>query len=147
MFLRFLIAEGYCRSSLLGAIPVVPHWRLSSLPRYLPSEDVERLIASCDRSSSMGKRDRAVLLLLARLGLRAGDIVQMRLGDIDWKNAWVHVSGKGRCQTRLPLTQEVGQAIATYVQVGRPPARTDALFLRSRAPFHAFASHAAVSVI
>jgi integrase/recombinase XerD len=87
MFLRFLIVEGHCRSSLLGAIPVVPHWRLSSLPRYLPSEDVERLIASCDRSSPVGKRDRAVLLLLARLGLRAGDIVQMRLRDIDWKDA------------------------------------------------------------
>ena len=147
MFLRFLIAEGYCRSSLLGAIPVVPHWRLSSLPRYLPSEDVERLIGSCDRSSSVGKRDRAVLLLLARLGLRAGDIVQMRLRDIDWKDAWVHVSGKSRRQTRLPLTQEVGQAIAAYLQTGRPPARTDALFLRSRAPFRALCSHAAVSVL
>ena len=147
MFLRFLIVEGHCRSSLLGAIPVVPHWRLSSLPRYLPSEDVERLIASCDRSSPVGKRDRAVLLLLARLGLRAGDIVQMRLRDIDWKDAWVHVSGKSHRQTRLPLTQEVGQAIAAYVQTGRPPARTDALFLRSRAPFRGFASHAAVSVL
>jgi integrase/recombinase XerD len=77
---------------------------------------VERLIASCDPSSSMGKRDRAILLLLARLGLRAGDIVQMHLGDIDWKGAWIHVSGKSRRQTRLPLTQEVGQAIAAYVR-------------------------------
>lgn len=147
MFLRFLIAEGHCRAGLLGAIPVVPHWRLTSLPRYLPPEDVERLIASCDPSSPMGKRDRAILLLLARLGLRAGDIVQMRLPDIDWKGAWIHVSGKSRRQTRLPLTQEVGQAIAAYVQAGRPPAHTDALFLRSRAPFRALGSHCAVSMI
>lgn len=111
MFLRFLIAEGRCRASLLAAIPVLAHWRLSSLPRYLPPEDVECLIDSCNLSSPVGKRDRAILLLLARLGLRAGDIVQLRLHDIDWKGAWIHVSGKSRRQTRLPLTQEVGEAI------------------------------------
>ena len=147
MFLRFLTTEGHCRAGLLGAIPVVPHWRLASLPRYLPPQDVERLIASCAPSSPAGLRDRAILLLLARLGLRAGDIVQMPLSDIDWKNAWLHVSGKNRRQTRLPLTQEVGQAIATYVQSGRPSAHTDALFLRSRAPFRALGSHCAVSMI
>lgn len=147
MFLRFLTAEGHCRAGLLGAIPLVAHWSLASLPRYLPAEDVERLIASCDRSSPVGKRDRAILLLLARLGLRAGDIVQMRLGDVDWKSAWLHVNGKSRRQTRLPLTHEVGQAIATYLQSARPPAPTDALFLRSRAPLRALGSHCAVSVI
>ena len=147
MFLRFLIAEGQCRAGLLGAIPVLPHWRLASLPRYIPSEGVERIIASCDLSSATGKRDRAILLLLARLGLRAGDIVQLRLQDIDWKGAWIHVSGKSRCQTRLPLSQEVGQAIVAYLQEWRPKAHCDALFLRSRAPFRAFGSHAAVSVL
>jgi integrase/recombinase XerD len=147
MFLRFLIAEGRCRADLLGAIPVVPCWRLTSLPRYLPPEDVERLIACCNPASRIGKRDRAILLLLARLGLRAGDIVQMRLTDIDWKGAWVQVSGKSRRQTRLPLTHEVGQAIATYIQAGRIPAQTDALFLRSRAPFRTLGSHCAVSTI
>jgi site-specific recombinase XerD len=147
MFLRFLTAEGRCRAGLLGAIPVVPNWRLASLPRYLPAEHVERLLASCDLSSSVGKRDRAILLLLARLGLRAGDIVQMRLADIDWKSACLHVSGKNRRQTRLPLTQEVGHAIATYLQSARLPAPTNALFLRSRAPFRALGSHCAVSMI
>ena len=147
MFMRFLIAEGRCRAGLLGAIPVLAHWRLTSLPRYLPAEDVERIIGSCDVFSPVGKRDRAILLLLARLGLRAGDIVQMRLQDVDWKAAWIHVSGKSRHQTRLPLTQEVGQAIAIYLQEGRPAGDTDALFLRSRAPFRALASHAAVSVL
>jgi integrase/recombinase XerD len=145
MFLRFLTAESRCRAGLLGAIPVLPHWRLASLPRYLPPEDVERLIGSCDLPSPMSKRDRAILLLLARLGLRAGDIVQMRLRDIDWKGAWIHVSGKSRRQTRLPLSQEVGQAIVAYVQEGRPAAHTDALFLRARAPFRALGSHCPVS--
>ncbi len=147
MFLRFLVAEGECRAGLLGAIPILAHWHLTALPRYLPPEDVERLIASCDLSSPVGKRDRAILVLLARLGLRAGDIVQMRLQDIDWKGAWIHVSGKNRRQARLPLSQEVGHAIVAYLQEGRPPARTDVLFVRSRAPFRALASHCAVSVL
>lgn len=147
MFLRFLIAEGRCPAGLLGAIPTLAHWRLSSLPRYFPSADVERLIASCDLSLPVGKRDRAILLLLARLGLRAGDIVQMRLQDIDWKDASIQVSGKSRRQTRLPLSQEVGKAIIAYLQDSRPAACSDALFLRSRAPFRALGSHCAVSVL
>jgi site-specific recombinase XerD len=147
MFLRFLIAEGRCPAALLGAIPTLAHWRLSPVPRYLPPEDIERLIASCDVSSPAGLRDRAILLLLARLGLRAGDIVGLRLQDLDWKNAWISVCGKGRQQTRLPLSREVGCAIVAYLQKGRPPADTDALFLRTRAPFRALRSHCAVSVL
>lgn len=147
MFLRFLIADGKCAAGLDAAIPVLAHWRLSSLPRYLQSEEVERVIASCDPTSPVGRRDRAILLLLARLGLRAGDIVQLRLGDIDWKGAGIHVCGKGHHQTRLPLTQEVGNAVVAYLQNGRPRTDTDTLFIRSRAPFRAFASHCAISVI
>jgi integrase/recombinase XerD len=147
MFLRFLIAEGKCAVGLDGAIPVLAHWRLSALPRYLQVDEVERLIASCDITSPVGKRDRAILLLLARLGLRAGDIVQLRFCDIDWKGAWLHVSGKGRRQTRLPLTHEVGQALVVYLKDGRPRTDTDVVFVRSRAPFQAFRSHCNVSVI
>jgi integrase/recombinase XerD len=106
MFLRFLVSEGQCAANLEAAIPVLAHWRLSSLPRYLLPEDVERVITSTDPSTPVGRRDRAILLLLARMGLRAGDIVKLRLGDIDWKEATVLVSGKGRRQARLPLTQE-----------------------------------------
>jgi integrase/recombinase XerD len=147
MFLRFLISGGHCASGLEGAIPVLAHWRLASLPRYLPEEDVERLIASCDLTSPVGTRDRAILLLLARLGLRAGDIVHLRLNDLDWEGAWVRVCGKGRRQTRLPMTQEVGQALVAYLETGRPRTATDAVFVRSRAPFREFRSHCAVSVI
>jgi integrase/recombinase XerD len=147
MFLRFLIAEGKCAVDLADAIPVVAHWKLSTLPRYLQSEDVERVIASCNLDSSVGRRDRAILLLLARMGFRAGDIVQIQLEDIDWKGAWISVTGKSRRQTKFPLTQEVGQAIINYLQNGRPGTGTTALFVGSRAPFRAFANHCAISVI
>ena len=147
MFLRFLIANSYCAVGLEAAIPTLAHWRLSTLPRYLQPEEVERVIASCDPSSPVGRRDRAILLLLARLGLRAGDIVHLRLSDIDWNNASIQVCGKGRRQTLLPLTQEMGQAIADYLQNGRPRSSTDTIFVRCRAPFRSFHSHCAVSAI
>jgi len=147
MFVRFLIAEGKCAVGLDAAIPVLAHWRLSSLPRYLQPEQVERIIASCDLNTPVGRRNRAILLLLARLGLRAGDVVKLRLGDIDWQGAWLYATGKGRRQTRLPLTQEVGYAIVNYLQDGRPQTDTDVLFIRSLAPFRAFVSHSAISVI
>jgi site-specific recombinase XerD len=113
----------------------------------LSGDEVERVIASCDVASGVGMRDRAILLLPARLGLRAGDIVQLRLSDIDWKQAWIHVSGKGRRETRLPLSHEVGAALVTYLTSGRPQTETDAVFVRVRAPLGAFHSHCAVSVI
>lgn len=147
MFVRFLIAQGRCPLGLEAAIPVLAHWRLASLPRYLPPDAVERLIASCDPASPVGRRDRAILVLLARLGLRAGDIVQLRLDDIDWRGAWLHVRGKSRRPTRLPLTQEVGQALVAYLEGGRPRTAAPAVFVRCRAPFDAFRSHSAVSVI
>jgi len=147
MFLRFLITEGKCSDDLIAAIPVLAHWRLSSLPRYLQPEEVERIIASCESDSPVSKRDRAILLLLARLGLRAGDILRLYLGDIDWEEARIRVSGKGRRQAWLPLTQEVGHAVVAYLQGGRPRIDSDVLFIRARAPFRAFASHSAISVI
>jgi integrase/recombinase XerD len=146
-FLRFLIADGRCAAGLDAAIPALAHWRLSTLPRYLQPEDVERVIASCDSTTQVGRRDRAILLLLARMGLRAGDIFRLRPGDIDWKEASIRVAGKGRRQASLPLTQEIGDAIIAYIKDGRPKTDSDALFIRSRAPFRAFASHCAISMI
>jgi len=96
------------------SVPVLAHWRLSSLPRYLQPEEVERIISSCDPHSPVGRRDRAILLL-ARLGLRAGGIVKLRLDDIDWEAAVIRVSGKGRREVRLPLAQEVGWALVGYL--------------------------------
>ena len=94
-YLNFLATHAECRPWLDRAIPTVPQWRLSALPRYLPAEDVERLISSCDLSKPHGIRDRAILLLLARLGLRAGDVLNMRLDDIDWSNGTLRVPRQG----------------------------------------------------
>lgn len=146
-FIRFLAVEGKCSTTLEAAIPALAHWRLASLPRYLQPEEVERVISSCEREAKVSRRDRAILLLLARLGLRAGDIVQLRLGDINWGEAWISVAGKGRHQTRLSLSQDVGDAIAAYLESDRPPLNTDRLFICSRAPFRAFTSHCAVSML
>jgi len=146
-FLRYLIAEGRCAAGLDACIPALAHWRLSSLPRYLQPEEVERVIASCSATSSAGIRDRAIVLLLARAGLRAGDILRLCFSDLDWKEATIRVVGKGRRQTLLPMTQEVGDAILTYIKNGRHPIDNDTLFIRSRAPFGPFASHCAISVI
>jgi len=146
-FLRYLIAEGRCATGLDACIPALAHWRLSSLPRYVQPEEVERVIALCSTTSSAGIRDRAILLLLARVGLRAGDILQLRLSDLDWKEATIRVVGKGRRQTLLPMTQEVGDAILTFINNGRHSTDNDTLFIRSRAPFGPFASHCAISMI
>lgn len=147
MFVRFLIADGHCAVGLDAAIPRVAHWRLAALPRSLQPDDVERVIASCDPASPVGRRDRAILLLLARLGLRAGDVAHLRLRDIDWQGAWIHVCGKSRRETRLPLSQEVGRAIVGYLQHGRPRITIDAVFVRCRAPLRALDSPGAVTAI
>lgn len=131
-FLRWLVAQDRCATDLAEAVPKVPTWRLAKLPRYLPADDVERIIAACDRSSSVARRDRAMLLLLARLGLRAGDVVGLRLGDLEWEQGRLRVAGKGRRETRLPLPQDVGDAILGYLESERPAAATDHVFLTAR---------------
>lgn len=103
VYLRFLGASGACRLELMHAVPTVPHWRLSTMPRYLPTGDVERVIASCDVSKAHGARDKAILLLLARLGLRAGDVFDLRLGDICWAEGTLQVFDKGHREVCLPL--------------------------------------------
>jgi integrase/recombinase XerD len=146
-FVRFLITSGLCPAGLDGAIPILAYWHLSTLPRYLQAEEVERIVGACSNNTTVGMRNRAIVLLLARLALRAGDIVHLRLGDIDWKEGWILVSGKGRRESRLPLSKEVGKAIAAYVTGPRPLVDTDTLFVRSRAPLRGFTSHCAISMI
>jgi hypothetical protein len=105
MLLRCLVAEGRCASDLDGAIPVLVHRRLSSLPRYLAADDVERVIASCDRASAVGQRDRAILLLLARLGLRAGDIAGLALDALNWHAGCLKVCCKSRRDVGCPCVR------------------------------------------
>ena len=138
-YLNFLATHRECRPWLDRAIPTVPQWRLSALPRYLPAEDVERLISSCDLSKPHGIRDRAILLLLARLGLRAGDILNMRLDDIAWADGTLRVRGKGRREVQLPLPQDAGDALLGYLETTRPSVACEHVFLRLSAPHRPFA--------
>jgi site-specific recombinase XerD len=137
-FLRYLAVEGRCRAGLADVVPGYAHWRLADLPRYLTAEQVNRLIAACDGEAVERRRDRAILLLLARLGLRPGDVAQLRLDDIEWETGSMRVSGKSRYEVRLPLPQDVGDAIAAYLG-GRPSTcPSDHVFLRNIAPFRPF---------
>ena len=134
MYLRFLGATGRCAAGLEGAIPTMPCWRLSALPRYLPPEQVEQLIRSGDNRTLLGARDRAILLLLARLGLRAGDIAGLSFGDLDWRAGRVKVCGKSRREVWLPLPQDAGDAALWYLKK-RPAVPIDRVFLCVQAPF------------
>ena len=138
MFLRFLITQGRCHPELLLAIPAIAGWRRSSLPSYLSAQEIERVIHACDGANAIAARDRAVLLLLARLGLRAGDVAAMQLNDIDWKQGLLRVSGKNRRQTSLPLPQDVGEALLHYLTGHRPHIDTDHVFVTVVAPFVPF---------
>lgn len=132
--LRFLHLRGLVSESLAWAVPSVAGWREASLPRALPSAQVQRLLSSCDRSTAVGQRDFAVLMLLARLGLRAGEVAALELDDIDWRAGEVVVRGKGRREERLPLPVDVGAAIVRYLQDGRPLGASRGLFMHVRAP-------------
>ena len=146
-FIRFLNFHGECHDDLAIAIPAVAHWRLARLPRCLSAEELNRLIASSNGTTPGRLRDRAILLMLARLGLRSGDVAALRLSDIDWNNGTLRVTGKGRYQVRLPLPQDVGDALLRYLD-GRPAnVVTDHVFMRSNAPCRPFISGDGVSSV
>lgn len=145
--LRWLHVRGEIDVDLAGCVPAVAGWRQTSLPRGLEDEDVERLLRSCDRRKSVGRRDYAALLLMARVGLRAGEVAALELDDINWKAGEFLVRGKGRKQARLPLPYEVGEAIAAYLQRGRPRYPCRKLFLRSRAPYVGLSQPAVTSLV
>jgi len=139
-FLGYLFQAGRSRTNLAMAVPTVAGWRLSELPRYLEVAQVEKLLRSCDRRRKVGKRNYAVLLLLARLGLRAGEVSTLTLNDIDWDAGELRIRGKGDRVDRLPLPKDVGQAIADYLQKGRPRCSSRRVFIQSKAPYVGFAS-------
>jgi site-specific recombinase XerD len=140
MFVRFLVAVGRCDAHLDRAVPTVAHWRLRSLPSYLPAKEIERVISACSRSTSIGRRDRAIILLLVRLGLRRSDVQTLTLDDIDWKRGRLRVAGKTRRTTWLPLPQEVGDALLSYLKRGRPRSHNERVFLRTVAPYRELSS-------
>ena len=144
-FLRYLAIEEKCRAGLDRAIPTVSGWRLSSLPRSLSSCDLESTIETCDIETRQGIRNRAILLLLSRLGLRASDVAGLGLTDFDWDDATVLASGKSRREARLPLPQDVGDAVLQYLEY-RPDSDTDRVFIRLRAPLGALGVRAVSAV-
>ena len=133
-FLRFLFLRGEIAVDLTAAVPSVRRWRKATVHPYLRPEEVEQLLGACDRTTANGRRDHAVLLLLARLGMRAREVAAMEISDLRWRAGEFLVRGKGRVYQRLPLLPDVGAAIALYLRDGRPDSPCRKVFLRNDAP-------------
>ena len=126
------------KRDLAAAVPVVPNWSLSGIPRAIGADQVQQLLQSIDQCTALGRRDYAIVLLLARLGLRSGEIMSLELDDIDWHVGQVQVRGKSGQRNALPLPPDVGKAIAAYLQQGRPQNASRRVFLRTKAPIRGF---------
>jgi site-specific recombinase XerD len=146
-FLRFLFLRGKMERDLSGCVPMVRKWQQASIPCVLTPKQIEQVLASTDLSTPRGRRDHAILLLLARLGLRAGEIVTLELGDICWRVGELVVRTKGRVLDRLPLLSDVGEALARYIQMDRPRSESRRVFLRMIAPHQGLTGPAAVGHI
>jgi integrase/recombinase XerD len=145
--LRFGQLRGLTSAELALAVPRAANRRGAGLPRSLPLRDVTRLLASCDRRTSRGRRDYAVLLMLARLGLRAGELAALRLDDVDWRAAEIDIPGKGGRRERMPLPDDVGQALVGYLRRGRPETSDRRLFVRLDAPRTGLSSGAVTAMV
>jgi len=146
-FCHFLFLRGHTPRDLYESVPTVRKWRQSSVPTFLTPEQEEVIIASTDRSTPCGRRDYAILLLLARLGLRAGEIVALELGDIRWRSGELVIHGKGRMVEHVPLISDVGEALAVYLQTDRGASASRRVFLRMWAPRVGLAGPAAIGHI
>jgi integrase/recombinase XerD len=146
-FLRFARYRGEVCTDLAACVPRVAHWREATLPKYLSPSEVQIVLASCNCETPIGKRDYAILLLLARLGLRAGEVVGLELGDIDWYNGVITVHGKRSRVSQFPLPSDVGTALADYVQNGRQRISSRRIFLRASAPVRPLSGPGAISDI
>ena len=146
-FLRYVRYRDGGLPDLAAAVPVVANWSMTSVPRAIPADRVQRLLASIDRTTVVGRRDYAILLLFARLGLRLSEVSLLELDDIDWQTATLHVRTKGGGRNDLPLSHEVGEAIADYLHHGRPSSDSRHVFLRVRAPICGFRSNRGVGLV
>lgn len=144
-FFRYLLVRGETTTNLAGAVQMVAEWRMQNLPKSLEPEQVQQLLKHCTLKSAVGRRDYAILLLLARLGLRGGEIAHLSLDAIDWEAGELILFGKSRRLDRLPLPRDVGKAIAAYLQQDRPPCSSRRLFVRVRAPHDGFKSSGAIA--
>jgi site-specific recombinase XerD len=146
-FLRYLMHQGLIMVELAGCVPVVARWSLSEIPKSLPAGTVQRVLAQQDRTTAVGRRNFAILMLLARLGLRGGEVVALNLEDLDWEEGLIRIRRKGARWTQLPLPADVGEAIATYLRSDRPRCSSRRVFLRHSAPIRGFAHTITVSSI
>lgn len=146
-FLRFLRHRGAISCDLAAAVPAVPNHRWPELPKSISPEQVKRLLNSCDRCQPVGRRDYAILLLMARFGLRSMEILTMSLDDIDWEAGHLTIHGKGKQHDCLPFSHDVGRAIVEYLRNGRPRCSTRQLFVRAKAPFRELARRSLYKVI
>ncbi len=146
-FFRFLFRYGETERDLSAAVPTVPTWRLTEVPKYLKPDELQSLLEVFDQTTPVGRRDYSILLLIARLGLRAGEVVALELDDINWRTAELTIPGKGLYRDCLPLPQEVGKALAIYLQNDRPICSTRRVFIRMRAPCRGFKDSTTVSTI
>lgn len=146
-FLRFAFFSAETGTDLSLAVPMVRQFRKATVPKFLPVKDVERVLASCDLTCPVGRRDHALLLLVARLGLRGGEIVRLELGDLRWRSGELVVRGKGQVRDLLPLPKDAGEALALYLTQDRPRCSSRRVFLRMRAPLRGFANVGAVTTI
>lgn len=146
-FLRYLRLRGKTQRDLAGSIPRIARWRLSTLPKFLSSGEVARVLAHCDRFTAVGRRNHAVLMLLSRLGLRADEIRSLTLDDIDWRSGELTIRGKARPPEPVPLPVDVGHSLSAYLANGRPPSTSRAVFVGMRPPHLPFASSGAITSI
>lgn len=146
-FLRYACYRGELRLDLATVVPSVANWSMPSIPRGIAPDQVRRLLSQFDRSTAVGRRDYAILLLLARLGLRSGEVAFLELEDIDWKAGSLSVHGKSGRRSQLPLPKDVGDALVAYLWHGRPRSSTRRVFLRAKAPFRGFLTQCAVGTI
>jgi integrase/recombinase XerD len=146
-FFRFLFQKGELQADLAASVPTVANWRLSTVPKYLVPKEVKRVLKACNRRTAVGRRDYAILLLLARLGLRAGEVVALQLEDVNWRAGEILVRGKGLLHDRMPLPPDVGQALASYVRRDRPRCQTRRVFVCTKAPRRGFANPSTLSTI
>ncbi len=146
-FLRYLHHKGLNPLALAGCVPSIRRWKLASLPTYLSAAQVQKVLDGCDRATALGRRDYAILMMLAKLGLRAGEVATLTLEDIDWRSGEMLVRAKGRQRARIPMPRDVGAAVVAYLRDGRPPSSCRRLFLRTLAPNVGFASGCAITMI
>ena len=147
-FLRFLQYRGHITSDLAQVVPAVANWAMADLPKHLPAQAVRKVLDSCDQTTAAGRRNYAILLLLARLGLRAGEIIALQLEDIDWENGQLTVrSKKGGGWARLPLPKDVGKALARYLRLDRPQGSSRNVFLRLVAPYERLSGSPVIAVL